>query len=178
MLVSMSEWLLLNIFLAIWWRARIIYRWDDVRFVLEQYNYICCWIFIVLSHWITEATVRGYIYRFIRAYYFDSEPTSLCVYLLMFRAKRKKKQISISIVSLWFDRTAGRTHDLLDSRRTRLPLEYTADVESFFGLILLGIEHTIYQTRGEHTNHYTAYAIDTHLNIIPSHSWLHVTLFF
>ena len=58
----------------------------------EFHCQICCWIFIVLSHWITRITVRGYICRFIRTYYLDSEPTSLCVYPLMLRAKRKNNK--------------------------------------------------------------------------------------
>ena len=88
----------------------------NVFFFFHRWEFhcqICCWIFIVLSHWITRITVRGYICRFIRTYYLDSEPTSLCVYPLMLRAKRKKQQIPICIVSLWFDQTAGRAHHLI-----------------------------------------------------------------
>jgi hypothetical protein len=107
----MSEWLLLNNFSAMSWREQIMYRWYGVRFVLEQYNYICC-IFIVLSHWITGVSVRGYICRFIRTYYLDSEPTSLCVYPLMLCAKRKNNKYQF-VVSLWFDQTAGRAHHLI-----------------------------------------------------------------
>jgi len=55
-------------------------------------------------------------------HYLDSEPTSICSFSLMLRAKRRSNKYQF--YSLWFDPTEARTQDLPHSRRAN---HYTTD---------------------------------------------------
>ena len=91
---------------------------------------------VIFNHIISNTNY--FTCRSTRTHYPDSEPTSLCTYSLMLHVWRRSNKYPC--YNLWHDWGSNPQSTTL-------------------GLARLGLEPTIYYTRGEHANNYTIYAI-------------------
>ena len=110
--IGVSEWLLFNansaIFQLYHGQNKLIFNDDEVRFGLDPE-----------LDFYSASTLKH------STHYPDPEPTSLCSFILMFRAKRRRNKYQF--YSLWLDPNEARTHDLPHSRRACYPLRHQCD---------------------------------------------------